>query len=536
MSLHLFMKRVSRTLDRRSRTFRNWNFVLLLALASGVRTAAEVSLSPLFQDHAVLQRDQPIPIWGRADPGETITVTFRDHRVSTTAPADGKWRVTLPALPADTRPAELVVVGRNTLRIADVLLGDVWICAGQSNMAFPVDPEPGRDGLRLDRQVEETAAANFPLVRHFRAMHTPLLAPAETVAGSWAICTPAAMRRSTAVGYFFARDIHQQLGVPVGIVESSWGGTEIESWMSAETLATHPAFQVVHQRWAETLAALPAREAKFKTALAAWEEREAAAAAGGAEALAAFHQKNPKPRPSRVAAVSVATPSGIYNGMIAPLVPYGIRGVLWYQGETNAGRPEEYAALFRAFITQWRKDWGRDDLPFYFVQLASFVAPRQVPGQWALLREAQAKALDLPATGMAVAIDNPDPTNLHPGNKQPIGHRLALIALAKTYGRDVEYSGPVLLSARREGSAFRLTFTHAGGLAATSPSVKGFAIAGDDRVFHPAEARIDGETILVSAPGVSEPVAVRYAWANAPEVSLINAAGLPAAPFRTDDW
>lgn len=511
----------------------------LLIVAAGLasRLGADVTLAPLFQDHAVLQRDQPVPVWGRAAPGEVVTVAFREHRVSATTDKNGRWSVRLPALSADATPAELVVSGLNVVRVADVLVGEVWLCSGQSNMEFPVDPERAPpDRLGLDRQDEETAAANFPLIRFFKADHAPALVPSDRVGGVWKICAPAAMRTFTAAGYFFARDLHRKLGVPIGIVDGSWGGTPIESWLGAGALAANPAFQIVAKRWTDSLGELPARKKEFEHSLATWKKKEAEAHAKGLDALAAFRMANPVPRAPRISPVSAWTPSALYNGMIAPLAPYAIRGMLWYQGESNASRADEYRALFGAMITQWRREWGAADLPFYFVQLASYVAPNQQADKWAFLREAQAQTLALPATGMAVIIDNPDPANLHPGNKQVVGHRLALIALAQTYGEKSEWSGPVLASAKREGAAFRLSFTHAAGLMGKSAAPEGFAIAGADRIFHNAEARIDGETIVVSAAAVPEPVALRYGWANAPVASLFNGAGLPASPFRTDDW
>jgi sialate O-acetylesterase len=306
--------------------------------------------------------------------------------------------------------------------------------------------------------------------------------------------------------------------------------------MSAEALASDPAFKIVDERWRKMLAEYPAKKAAYEEVAAAWQKAEAAARAGGAEASAAFLRENHRPRPPRGPGDSW-TPGGLYNGMIAPLVPAAFRGVLWYQGESNAGRAAEYRALFPAMITQWRRTWSRGDFPFYFVQLANYRVPSDATGQtYAFLREAQAQTLALPATGMAVTIDIGDPDNIHPGNKQEVGRRLAQMAAAQTYGQGGEFSGPVFASATREGATWRVKFIHADGLGARGGPIKGFTLAGIDRVFHPADARIEGDSLVLSAAAVPEPVAVRYAWANAPVATLGNAAGLPAAPFRTDAW
>ena len=492
-----------------------------------------MALAPLFTDHAVLQRDKAVPIWGRADPGEKVTVAFAGQSVSTNAGKDGRWMVQLAPLPANSVGADLVVAGRNSVALHDILVGEVWICSGQSNMEFLVHGT----NLRLLNSDREVAAANHPLIRHFKVAHDVAEAPVETASGSWAVCSPATVGQFTAVGYFFGREISRKLQVPVGLINSSWGGTQIESWMSADTLQSDPAFAEVGRRWRKALEDYPAAMAAYSVARPAWEKARAAAAAGGPARLAAFlqtnHRPNPPPGPG-----SPDTPSGLFNGMIQPLIPFAIRGAIWYQGESNAPRASAYHRLFAAMISSWREKFGQGDFPFFWVQLANFGRPDDPTHEtWAYLREAQSQALSLPATGQAVAIDIGDPRDIHPTNKQEVGRRLALIAKALVYGTSVDYSGPVFASAVREGGALRVRFKYAGtGLTAGDRPLESFEVAGADRRFHPASAVIVGDTLRVQSPEVPEPVAVRYAWRNAPDANLYNGAGLPASPFRSDSW
>jgi sialate O-acetylesterase len=320
--------------------------------------------------------------------------------------------------------------------------------------------------------------------------------------------------------------MHRELGVPVGIINSSWGGTQIESWLGADALRAAPAWEQVSRRWQAELERYPARLAAHEAALARWEESAARARAENAPVPA--QPRAPEGPGSR------REPSGLFNGMVHPFVSLAVRGILWYQGESNADRHEEYADLFRALITQWRRDFNRDELPFYFVQVANFNVARDPGGQqWANLREAQAKVLDLPNTGMAVTIDIGDPDNVHPADKQEVGRRLALVALAKEFGRDIECRGPAFRTVRLENGRLRVLFDHAAGLVLrTGDGRAAFELAGADGEFRPAEAGIDGETVVLSAADVLEPVAVRYAWRNDPPAPLYNGAGLPAEPFR----
>lgn len=527
-------------------------FAVPALAALAVCARADVSLAPLFTDHAVLQRDKPVPVWGRADAGEKVIVKFRDQERRTTTPSDGRWIVYLDALATSAEPAELSVTGKNALVVRDVLVGEVWLCSGQSNMEFSVEARPGtwQANTRTTNAAAEVAAANFPLIRHVRIEQTVSEAPAETVkTGGWQAATPQTTGGFTAVGYFFARDIFQKLGVPVGIVHSSWGGTPVESWMSPAAVASRPEFAPIDASWRQNIASYPAARAAFDSGLAAWtkasETARAEATAGGAKArpkndgnklYSAWLQKNPKPRAPRGPGDSW-TPTGLFNGMINPLLPYALRGALWYQGESNADHAGDYHARFSAMITAWRGHFGQGDFPFYWVNLANYKNGGDRTGtNYAFLREAQTQTLTLPHTGQALAIDIGDPDNIHPANKQDVGRRLALLAKNRTYGITGDDTGPTFASIAREGAAVRVRFTHANGLIAFDKPAQSLELAGADRVFRPATAKIVGDTLLVSAPEVKEPVAVRYAWKNAPEANLFNGAGLPAVPFRSDTW
>lgn len=498
-------------------------FLALLGFSSTLR--ADVVPAPLFTDNAVLQRDKPVPVWGKAAPGEKVSVSFAGQTVAATADSSGKWRVDLAPLPVNTTPADLVIKGSNSITLTNILVGEVWLASGQSNMEWIVKST-------YDASLDIPASANYPLIRHIEIKNVVSDTPSETVAiekGKWQVAGPDTTGSFTAVGYYFAKDIEQLLNVPVGIINSSWGGTQIEPWINAETLAGNPAFAPVSQRWAESVAAYPERLKKYTADLAAWEaERDAAKAAG-----TDFTKRAPsKPAPP---SESPQKPSALYNAMIHPLVPYALRGALWYQGESNAGRHSEYHALFSAMITNWRAQFAQGDFPFYWVQLSNFQNPDA--REWAFLREAQTKTLSLPATGQAVSIDVGDIKDIHPRNKQAVGRRLARLALARTYGVSIPDSGPVFDKATLEGAGFRVSFTQIqAGLRTPFSVLGGFELAGEDRVFHPANAVIEKDTVLVTCAAVPAPVAVRYAWRNATEAGLFNSEGLPAVPFRSDTW
>jgi sialate O-acetylesterase len=497
--------------------------ILFVLFFTATLAGAEVTLAPLFQDHAVLQRDKPLPVWGQAAAGERVTVDFLGQQVGTTAGADGRWIVYLEPAPASAVPAELTVTGTNVVVIRDILVGEVWLASGQSNMEWSVAKSADAE--------REIAAARFPLIREFDAKNISTQEPAATVAGAWKVCSPETAGSFSGVAYAFARDLHRKLGVPVGIVNSTWGGTAIEAWTDRFTLQSTAAWTGVNARWQEGLAEFAERSANHPAEMAAWRAAE--------EQAKATKTKNPLTWPrAPIGPGTPYAPAGLFNGMIAPLQPYALRGAIWYQGESNAARPAEYAELFPAMIRAWRAQWNQGDFPFLFVQLANFIVPNDTTERsWAFLRETQTKTLAVPQTGMAVTIDIGDPKDIHPRNKQEVGRRLALLAKAQVYDIPGDWSGPVFASAQREGAALRVRFTHAeGGLIADRKPLQSFEIAGADRKFFPATARIDRETVVVSAPGVPEPVAVRYAWSNNPDANLFNGAGLPAVPFRSDSW
>jgi len=490
-----------------------------LALALSASARADVKPSALFSEGVVLQRGAPIPIWGTADAGEQVSVALGNVKAQTVTGADGKWMLSLPAMPA-ANALEMTISGKNTLKISKVAVGEVWLASGQSNMEF-----------RLPRALNgeaEIAAANFPLIRQFRVGRSIAQAPQSELKGQWEAAVPATAGNFSAVGYFFARELYGKLGVPVGIIHASYGGTPAEAWTSDATLKSNPALAVVFENWQKTLAAYPSEKEKYDRQMVRWNQRAAQAKAQG------------KPAPVALIAPAgpggKATPSGLYNGMIAPLVPYGIKGVIWYQGESNSRDPELYRTLFPAMIQGWRGDW-KAELPFLWVQLANFKKPQSEPseGGWALIREAQASALSLPQTGMAVSIDLGEAGDIHYANKQEVGRRLALVALANQYGQGGEHSGPQYVGMKTGAGMLRLNFSHAEGLKARGgEALKGFAIAGADGRFVWADAKIEGQSIVLSSAQVLAPAAARYGWADNPIGNLENGANLPAAPFRTD--
>jgi sialate O-acetylesterase len=507
---------------------RNVIAIFLCTLGTASTVWAEVKLPAVFADNMVLQREIRIPVWGTAEPGEQVTVTVDDQRGTATADAEGRWRTEIgPVLSGG--PYEMTVAGKNRITFRNVVVGEVWICSGQSNMEMAVGNSTKAWGGVRNAQ-EEIASGNFPMIRHFGVKKAVAGKPQNNLQGQWVVATPETVGEFTAVGYFFGREIHKALGVPVGLIHTSWGGTPAESWTSAPALAADPALASIVADWEKKRAEYPAALEKYRQQLSEWNQ-----AAQEAEAEGRPAPEQPKPpdnpygNPWRAA--------GLYNAMIAPLMPYGIRGAIWYQGESNAGRAEQYRKLFPAMIQDWRRAWGQGNFPFLFVQLAGFENPWGQKNRWPYLREAQLLTLSLPKTGMAVAIDIGDQYDIHPRNKQDVGRRLALAAQAVAYGRDIAYSGPIFESMQIQDSKVRLRFRHAkGGLVALGGKLRGFEIAGEDRQFVPAQAKTDGETVIVTSDKVNNPVAVRYAWADFPECNLYNKAGLPASPFRTDDW
>ena len=517
----------------------------VLALLMGVGTAsADVRLPALIGDNMVLQQGRQVAIWGTADVGEQVTVRLGKQKKTVAAGADGQWKVKLGPLKKGG-PLEMVVAGRNTITIHNVLVGEVWVCSGQTNMDGTLLGK-GRSGGVLNAE-QEDAAANYPLLRLFVVKKAVAGKPQTEVQGQWVVATPETVGNFSAVGYFFGRDLHQARKFPVGLIGSSYFDTEGEAWTGDAVLQADPALKVVADSWQQKIAEYPHVLEQFEQKLGdpqkvmelqEWEKAAEEAEANGKVALpipdkvvSAIPNVPKDPRSSR------RRDAGVWNAMIAPLTSYAIAGVIWYQGESNAEFPYQYRKLFPPMIQQWRSSWGEGDLPFLFVQLTNYSRGFRFPDVWPTTRESQATALALPKTGMAVAMDIGDHQSMFPKNKQEVGRRLALAAEGIAYGRKIEYRGPSFKSLRVDNGTVRLQFTHvAGGLVVHGESLKGFVVAGEDQKFFPAEAKIEGTEVVISSPQVAKPVAVRYAWANDPECTLYNKAGLPAPQFRTDDW
>lgn len=489
--------------------------------AVGSSARAEVKLPAIFGEHMVLQRDQANPVWGWADPGEEVTVKIADQTKTAKAGDDGAWRVTLDPLPVGG-PLELVVEGKNKVSFGDVLVGEVWICSGQSNMQWPVSAAVDGD--------LEALAANRPQIRLISVPQVGTQEPQRDFQGEWQVCSPETVGSFSAVGYFFGRQLQETLNVPIGLIDNSWGGSSCEAWIPRDRLAADPKYKDLLDLWAE-------READLPEAQKAFEAYQAAAAKAKAEG---------QPAPKAVANPDGlmrgnARPGNIYNGVLLPTIGYGIRGVVWYQGENNAGRAHQYRDMFPLMIETWRDLWKQGDFPFYWVQLADFMAEKPEPedSAWAELREAQTMALRLPNTGQAVIIDIGEGKDIHPRNKQDVGKRLARWALSRDYGVNVPAQSPTYKSMEAKDGKITLTFDHVdGGFRPFDVSAPlGFAIAGADRKFVWADAKITGpNTVEVWSDKVAAPEAVRYGWADNPVCNLYSNAGLPTTPFRTDDW
>jgi sialate O-acetylesterase len=497
--------------------------VLLLAVA-GV-SLADIRLPAIIGDNMVLQQGQKATIWGWADPDEEVLVSVSWHNMKwgVTAGRNGKWVYKMNP-PKAGGPYEMTLTGKNTITIKNILVGEVWVCSGQSNMQMSVQSS--------NNAKEEIAAANYPNIRLFTVQREVAQEPQADCKGNWTLCSPETVPGFSAAGYFFGRELYQKLGVPVGLIHTSWGGTPAEAWTRRGVLKSDTDFKPILDRYDAAVKRYPQAKQEYEQKLEQWKQAAEKARAEG---------KNPPRRPSAPFGPGHPhSPSGLYNAMIAPLIPFSIRGAIWYQGESNAGRAYQYRKLFPAMIKNWRADWGEGNFPFLFVQLANFQAVKPDPGEsdWAELREAQFMTLSLPNTGMATIIDIGEANDIHPKDKQDVGKRLALWALATTYGEKIVYSGPLYKSMEVKGNQIILHFDDIGSglMARDDEPLKGFAIAGSDRKFVWADAKIEGDTVVVSSDQVPEPVAVRYAWANNPVCNLYNKEGLPASPFRTDQW
>lgn len=475
---------------------------IVTAMLAVAPAQADVSLPAIFGDNMVLQHGREVPIWGTAEPGEEIAISISKQEpangskpeiLATTAGPDGKWQIKLPAKPAGDA-ITVTVTGKNSVVFSNVLLGEVWVCSGQSNMEWPVSSS--------NNHLEEIAQAKYPTIRIFKVERGTALVPQSRLGGQWVVCSPETVGETSAVGYYFGRELQRDLKRPIGLIVAAVGGANCESWISQAALKSDEEFAAILQR--------------------------------GERANGDPNQAN---NPNRA--------SVLFNGMIAPLLPYAIAGTIWYQGESNVPRAHQYRKLFPLMINDWRRHWGQAEFPFLFVQLANYVPDKSksdhpvepVESAWAELREAQSLALQRPKTGMAVTIDIGDPHDINPKNKQEVGRRLARLATRVAYGQDIVASGPLFKSMKIDRTEVTLEFDNVGdGLVCHGGKLDGFAIAGADRKFVWASARIEGKSVVVSSPMIAQPASVRYAWGDNPEGNLFNEVNLPAAPFRTDDW
>lgn len=464
--------------------------------------SAELKFAGIFNSNMVLQQQADVPIWGTAEPGETVTVrcSWKRGPFRVEANEDGLWRTVVETPKADGRNHELEAKAKSgEVTLKNVLVGEVWVCSGQSNMQWKMR------GFGVKHFEEAVKKAKYPEIRLCTLPQVLSFEPQDEVQANWVPCSPQSVMSFSAVAYFFGSRIHEELDVPIGLVSTNWGGSSAEAWVREETLRKDfPEFK-------EALDEYPGLKMEGKATF------------GGKEAPKGIRQ---------------TSPSVLYNAMLKPVMPMAMRGVIWYQGETNVKAPEQYRTLFPTLIRDWREEWGQGDFPFYFVQIAPFhYKSEKKPA--ALLREAQAMALAEPNTGMVVTMDVGDETNIHPKDKQPVGERLARLALAKDYGQeDLVYSGPVYREMKKQGSEMWLRFEHVGGGLASrdGEALSHFTVAGRNKKFYPAEAEISGDNVVVKSKEVRSPVAVRFGWGNADAPNLMNKEGLPTSSFRTDDW
>ncbi len=484
-----------------------WPKLLPLGLAIALlapAARADVKLPALFTPHMVLQRDQADRVWGWADPGEEIAVSIAGQTKSTKAGDDGKWMVSLDPMPAGG-PHKLTVKGKNEITLDDVLVGEVWVCSGQSNMQWAVGQSNDADLERL--------TANYPRLRFISVPQVGTQEMKDDFDGKWEVCTPETVGQFSAVGYFFGRQLHQTLGIPIGLIDDAWGGSACEAWIRRDILEADAKYAPLIERWKKM-------EAEFASADTPAERKK---------------QLEGQMRGN-------ARPGNIYNGVLKPTIGYGIKGAIWYQGESNAGRAYQYRDLFPLMIQSWRDEWGQGDFSFYWVQLADFMKETTEPvdSAWAELREAQTMTAErLPNTGQAVIIDIGEGQDIHPRNKQDVANRLARHALKHDYGIDIACDSPTYAGMQVKDGKIHVDFKNVGsGLKAFDfPDVLAFTVAGEDRKFYNASAKVlDTDTVEITCEAVAKPVAVRYAWADNPDVNLYTREGLPVTPFRTDDW
>ncbi|MCC9604192.1 sialate O-acetylesterase [Stieleria sp. JC731] len=493
-------------------------FIFLATIAG--QCSAEIRTSAVFGDSMVLQRNKPIHVWGWADAGASVEVKLADANATAKADSDGRFDVELPKMSAGG-PFKLAInAGDDSVTFEDVLIGEVWVCSGQSNMGWSVQQSNDSD--------LESLSANYPNIRLISVPQVGVQEPQDSFDGKWQACTPESVRQFSGVGYFFGRQLHQTLGVPVGLIDNAWGGSSAEAWVKRDLLEADDTYDALMARWEQTEATYnhEAETKKYKEKLAAWQK----------------DKKGNRPNPPRNPLTGQHRPANLYNGVLHPIIGYTIEGVVWYQGESNAGRAYQYRELFPLMIQHWRDEWKQDDFSFYWVQLADYMAEKEQPSSsaWAELREAQTMTMDkLANTGEAVIIELGEASDIHPKNKQDVGKRLARWALAKNYGYDIPYRSPTFESMTIDGKKATLKFDHVGGGLDTFDvrDVIGFTIAGEDQKFVHANAKIVGkDTVEVSSDQIEQPVSVRYAWADNPICNVQSQEGLPVTPFRTDDW
>jgi len=499
---------------------------ILLGLVASAR--AELKLPAIISDHMVLQQKQSDPIWGWDTPGTKVTVTFAGQTKSAEAGADGKWTVKLDPVPANALPQAITIEGTNKKEIQDVLVGEVWMCSGQSNMGFVL-----RDDWNGDI---EAAAAKLPNLRLIKVPQVGTQELKTDFAGAWKASDAESSTGFSAVGFLFGRYLHNILGIPVGLIDNSWGGSAAEAWIRRETIEKDPRFALLMENTRKNEAYMQSDKAQTDHAAAVekWKVDVEKAKAEG---------KLPPRQPQAPGAwlTGNARPGNIFAGVVNPTLGYGMKGVVWYQGESNASRAYEYAELFPFMIEQWRKEWGEGDFSFYWVQLANYMAQKPEPGdsQWAELRESQTKTMQMPNTGQAVIIDLGEGKDIHPKNKHDVAARLVRWALVKDYGLKFPFRSPEFKSLEIEGNKAVVTLDYFG--SSLRPfgvlDAVGFAICGEDKVWHWATGKVlPGDKIEVSSDKVEKPVAVRYAWADNPVCNLFSKEGLPVTPFRTDDF
>jgi sialate O-acetylesterase len=500
----------------------------LFLLLTAVPLYADVKLPTIFGDHMVLQREKPVVVWGTADPGETVTVRISRLKGTVKANPRGQWCIQLGVLPAGG-PHTLTVKGKNMVTYQDVLMGEVWVCSGQSNMGFSVNSANDADLELLN--------ASYPNLRLISVPQVANQTPQSEFKGQWEASTPDVARNFSAVGFFYGRLLHQALDVPVGLIDNAWGGSAAEAWVRRDILEADELLKPLMARWKKTEATydFEALKATYQTKLAQWQTRAQQAKREG-------KPQPGKPRAPRNALTGNQRPANLYGGVLHPVIGYGIRGAIWYQGESNASRAYQYRYLFPLMIQNWRDDWQQGDFPFYWVQLADFRDEKIDPAEsdWAELREAQTMTMSkLANTGEAVITDLGEAHDIHPRNKLDVARRLARWALAKDYGQKLVYRSPIYKSCYIEGKRMIVSFDHVGGGLDTFDVRQpvGFAIAGPDKKFVWAQAKITGkDTIEVWSDQIAEPVSVRYAWADNPVCNVQNREHLPLTPFRTDTW